>query len=44
MSSYTVAFTMSVVFLVTVVAEAVFTPQCGPSSDRGKMATLFDPG
>jgi len=44
MSSYTVAFTMSVVFLVTVVVEAVFTPQCGPSSDRGKMATLFDPG
>jgi hypothetical protein len=43
MTLYTIAFTMSVSFLVTVLCEAVFAPQCVPSSARGELATFLDP-
>jgi len=40
---YAVAFTTSVTFLITVVAEALVNPQCVPSSSRGHWETLLDP-
>ena len=43
MALYTIAFTMSVSFLVIVLFEAAFAPQCVPSSARGKLATFLDP-
>jgi len=43
MSLYAVAFTASVVFLITVLFEATFAPQCVPSSARGQLLTLLDP-
>ena len=43
MALYTIAFTMSVSFLVIVLFEAAFAPQCVPSSARGKLTTFLDP-
>lgn len=43
MALYTVAFTMSVTFAVTVFGEAIFSPQCVPSSARGEWSTLTSP-
>jgi hypothetical protein len=43
MALYTVAFTMSVVFTITVIFEAIFSPQCVPSSARGEWSTLTSP-
>lgn len=40
---YAIAFTTSVTFLFTVLAEALVNPQCVPSSSRGEWDTLLDP-